>query len=194
MSGLLGGPTADVSVRPAVPGDEVALVRVQVAAWRTTHDEVLGPDVLDRLDEDLMREQWAAAVAAPPAGGFRVLVACDGPRVVGLVSLGLVPDEPGPAAPPGRGAPGGVVLALEVEPGHRRAGHGSRLLAAAVDTLRADGADQVHTWVLDGDEGRRSFLHGAGLGPEGVHRTLASGTAPDGTERTVREERWAATI
>nr|WP_129336856.1 GNAT family N-acetyltransferase [Cellulomonas endophytica] len=190
----MSGPTADVSVRPAVPGDERALARVQVAAWRGTHTEVLGPDVLDRLDETAMTEQWAAAVTAPPAGGYRVLVACDGPRVVGLVSLGLVPDEPGPEGPPGRGAPGGVLLALEVDPGHRRAGHGSRLLAAAVDTLRTDGADQVHTWVLDGDEGRRAFLRGAGLGPQGVRRTLATGTGPDGAPRTVREERWAATI
>ena len=38
---LLRGSSADVSVRPAVPGDETALARVQLAAWRAAHAEVL---------------------------------------------------------------------------------------------------------------------------------------------------------
>ena len=53
--------------------------------------------------------------------------------------------------------------------------------AAVVDLLRQDGADQVHTWVLDGDEARVRFLGGAGLGPDGGTRDLATGTLPDGS-------------
>ncbi len=41
--------TADVSVRPAVPGDDVAVTAIQVGAWRSSHAEVLGADVLDAL-------------------------------------------------------------------------------------------------------------------------------------------------
>ena len=33
---------ADVSVRPAVPGDETPIARVQLAAWRDEHADVLG--------------------------------------------------------------------------------------------------------------------------------------------------------
>ncbi|WP_448629682.1 N-acetyltransferase family protein [Cellulomonas soli] len=180
---------ADVSVRPAVPGDERAIAHLQLAAWRTAHAAVLA-GALDRLDEDAMSGQWAQAIATPPGRGFRVLVACQGAAVVGVTSVAPV------AAPEGAplAAPGGVILALEVDPAHQRAGHGSRLLAAAVDLLRQDGADQVHTWVLDGDEGRTAFLSGAGLGPDDAVRELARGTAPDGSDLTVRERRWYAAI
>jgi GNAT superfamily N-acetyltransferase len=163
--------TADVSVRPAVPGDDVAMTAIQVGAWRADHHDVLGDDVLDALDTVRMREQWAAAISAPPGPGFGVLVACDGADVVGFAAV----------------APG-QLLALEVEPRHQRGGHGSRLLAAAVDRLRRDGATEVVTWVLDGDAGREAFLSGAGLGPDGRTRTLATGV------RDVVEHRWVAEV
>ena len=180
---------ADVSVRPAVRGDERAIARVQLDAWRLSHADVLA-GALDLLDEAAIESQWAAAVVAPPGAGFRVLVACDGPTVVGVVSVAPVPA---PEASP-LDAPGGAILALEVEPSRQRVGHGSRLLAAAVDTLREDGADQVHTWVLDGDSARAQFLASAGLGPDELVRELASGTLPDGTPRVVTEHRWSASI
>ncbi|WP_426595288.1 GNAT family N-acetyltransferase [Cellulomonas sp. McL0617] len=180
---------ADVSVRPAVRGDEHAIARIQLDAWRVSHADVLA-GALDLLDEAAIEAQWASAVATPPGAGFRVLVACDGPTVVGVVSLAPVP------APEGRpfDAPGGAILTLEVEPSQQRSGHGSRLLAAAVDTLRQDGADQVHTWVLDGDSARAQFLASSGLGPDDVARELASGALPDGTPRVVAEHRWSASI
>ncbi|MBE1874675.1 GNAT family N-acetyltransferase [Myceligenerans pegani] len=162
---------ADVSVRPAVPGDETAVTAIQLGAWRATHDAVLGEGVMERLDADVMRERWKAAIETAPGPGFAVLVALDGPELVGFAAV----------------APG-QVMSLEVEPGHRRAGHGSRLLAAAVDRLRADGAQEVVTWVLDGDTARERFLADCGLGADGTERTLATGP------RTVVERRWSAAI
>lgn len=178
--------TADVSVRPAVAGDEDAIATIQVDAWRRSHGDLLA-GALDVLDVDAMRAQWAAAVTTPPAG-HRVLVACAGATVVGFASVAPVP------ATRAGDAPGGILLALEVAPDHQRAGHGSRLLAAAVDLLREDGADQLQTWVLDGDTAREQFLTGAGLGPDDTARELASDTLPDGTRVTVREHRWWASI
>ncbi len=163
--------TADVSVRPAVPGDDVAMTAIQVGAWRSSHADVLGDDVLDALDTVRMREQWAAAISSPPGPGFAVLVACAGPT--SWVS---------PRSRPARSS------RFEVEPRHQRGGHGSRLLAAAVDRLRRDGADEVVTWVLDGDAAREAFLSGSGLGPDGRTRTLATGL------RDVVERRWTAEI
>jgi GNAT superfamily N-acetyltransferase len=162
---------SDVSVRPAVPGDEEAVTRVQVRAWRDTHSSALGDDVVDALDVATMRERWAAAIASPPGPGFAVLVALDGPDVVGFA-----------AVTPGQ------LLALEVDPDRQRGGHGSRLLSAAVDRLRADGATEVVTWVLDDDTARERFLASAGLGPDGRERVLATGA------RDVVERRWSAAI
>ncbi|MBD9699651.1 GNAT family N-acetyltransferase [Flavimobilis sp. GY10621] len=167
----LFSPTADVSVRPAVPGDEVAMADLQIAAWRATHAGALGADVLDRLDPDGFRTQWAAAVGTPPGPGFAVLVACAGPRVVGYVALSP-----------------GAIAGLEVAPDERRKGHGSRLLSAAVDRLRQDGAEEVSAWVLAGDEGREHFLSGAGMAADGRRRTLDVGG------REVVESRWSATL
>jgi ribosomal protein S18 acetylase RimI-like enzyme len=162
---------ADVSVRPAVPGDEDAVTRVQVTAWRDTHESALGDGVVDSLDTAVMRERWSSAISAPPGPGFVVLVALDGPQIVGFAAV----------------APGQLV-ALEVDPRFQRAGHGSRLLAAAVDRLRADGAQEVVTWVLDDDSARERFLSSAGLGPDGTERVLATGV------RDVVERRWSAML
>lgn len=183
---------ADVSVRPAVPGDEVPLAQIQLEAWRATHGELLGPEVLDSLDPAEFRTRWAQAISAPPGAGYRVLVALSGAAVVGFASV--VPVAPA-AASEGAGpdddtAPGGEVLALEVAPGERRSGHGSRLLAAVVDLLREDGATTVQLWVLDGDTARQTFLSSAGLGPAGPVRTLGR----EGDPRHVTERLWGAEI
>jgi GNAT superfamily N-acetyltransferase len=167
---------ADVSVRPAVAGDEHAIADIQLAAWRTSHTEVLGAEVIADLDHDAFAAGWQAAIATPPGPGHRVLVACDGPRVVGFVAL----------RPLGESA--GEIVALEVWPAAQKGGHGSRLLAAAVDLLREDGVVQIGTWVLEGDAAREQFLGAAGLGPDGVERALATGV------REIIEHRWVAAL
>ena len=59
-----------------------------------------------------------------------------------------------------------------VDPDERGKGHGSRLLQAVVDTLRADRFTRAVTWtVADADELRR-FLTDAGWGPDSAHREL----------------------
>jgi GNAT superfamily N-acetyltransferase len=186
-SGPLLPATSDVSVRPAVPGDERAIAAVQLAAWRTTHGEALGDEVLDRIDPARLTEQWATAITSPPGRGYRVLVAVHGPRLVGFASVVPV------TAPPGSGddTPGGEILALEVEPGERRLGHGSRLLAAVVDLLRdEDRATSVQTWVVEGDAAREQFLGSAGLGDVGARRVLGEEDDP----REITEHLWGASI
>ena len=163
--------SADVSVRPAIPGDDAVVADVQVGAWRASHGTLLGEDVLDSLDRERIRRQWEAAITAPPGPGYAVLVACERADVVGFAAVGP-----------------GLLVALEVTPSAQRSGHGSRLLAAAVDRLRSDGAHEVSTWVLDDDPAREQFLAGAGLGPDGRTRMLATGV------REVRESRWSADI
>ncbi len=181
---------ADVSVRPAVPGDEVPLAAIQLEAWRATHGELLGTEVLDSLDPAEFRSRWAQAISAPPGPGYRVLVALNGSAVVGFASVAPVLPSPQGTGPDHDTAPGGEVLALEVTPAERRTGHGSRLLAAVVDLLREDGATTVQLWVLDGDTARETFLSSAGLGAIGPARTLGR----EGDPRGVTERLWGAEI
>lgn len=179
--------TSDVSVRPAVPGDERAIAAVQLAAWRATHLDALGAEVLDQVDEVRLVAQWASAITSPPGRGYRVLVAMHGPRLVGFASV--VPVTAPPAS--GDDTPGGEILALEVEPTERRLGHGSRLLAAVVDLLRdEDRATSVQIWVLEGDAAREQFLGSAGMGDVGATRTLGADDDP----REITEHLWGASI
>jgi ribosomal protein S18 acetylase RimI-like enzyme len=168
---------ADVSVRPATDEDAAAITRVQLRAWRAGHAASLGGEALEHVDVAAVRDAWASAVAAPPSPAHRVLVACDGPRVIGFAA----------SAPTGEG--GVEVVALEVDPDHQRGGHGSRLLTACVDLARADGATTLQTWVLDDDEGRARFLDESGLAPDGTRRDLEVEAS-----RSVTERRWAAEL
>ncbi|WP_061964449.1 GNAT family N-acetyltransferase [Demequina aurantiaca] len=160
-------PTADVSARPAVLGDEHAFAAIQLAAWR----ETLGDEAVDALDADEVRDTWGAAIESPPTRDDRMFAACDGPRVVGFAAMTAAGD----------------IIALEVAPEHRRMGHGSRLMAACVDTLRIRNAPVVRAWALEGDEAREAFLQTAGLGEGGVRRTL-EGPHGDLVERLWRAE------
>lgn len=166
---------ADVSVRPATREDAPLVARIQLAAWRDTHAETLA-GALAELDESAFEPGWTEAITAPPSRAHRVLVACAGARVVGFVAVRPAAEDTG------------EVVALEVLPAEQRSGHGSRLLAAAVDTMREDGARAMTAWVLDGDEARGQFYSGAGLGPDGRVRELAAG------HDAVHEHRWVAEL
>ncbi len=164
-------------MRAARPGDVPEIARVQVDTWRTAYRKFLPATVLDALTPDRARAAWDAAVTSPPTPAHRVLVATETDRLVGFVALG--PSEEDDAAP-GEAA----VLALLVEPRWGRRGHGSRLLAAAADHLRADRTTRVVAWVPDADQASGRFYASAGWERDGAARTLEA----DGG--TVREARW----
>jgi GNAT superfamily N-acetyltransferase len=108
-----------------------------------------------------------------------VLVALEANRVVGFAAT--APSED-PDAEPAEGE----VVAFHVDPDALGAGHGSRLLAAAVDTLRADRFVRARIWLVVGDDAVRRFLEPAGWAADGAHRELdltGDGTA---TLRQVR--------
>jgi ribosomal protein S18 acetylase RimI-like enzyme len=92
-----------------------------------------------------------------------LLVGCAGEQVVGFTAVGPSPD-------PDASDTSGEVLALGVHPDARRSGHGSRLLNAAVDTLRGKGFHSMSVWLLARDEDTRAFLTTAGLSPDGAYR------------------------
>lgn len=154
---MLRGSAADASVRPAVPADLPAMGAVQARAWRAAYRDLLPEDVLGALDPVVLAEAWRPAVVSPPSPAHRVLVACSGPTVVGFTAV----------------QPDGELVALLVDPAQQRRGHGSRLLAAAVDLLREVGGTVVVAWSPVEDAPRIAFLSSAGLEPDGARRALA---------------------
>jgi GNAT superfamily N-acetyltransferase len=164
---------ADVSVRPARPGDIEEIARIQLVSWRVGYAEILPPAVLEAVSEETARGAWQQAVERPPTPRHHVLVALEKDWTVGFVALGPADDEDDGAAAPTDAAV--AIGPLLVEPRWGRRGHGSRLLAAAVDTARGDGLTRGVTWIPEGDAPSREFLIGAGWAPDGLVRALDTG-------------------
>lgn len=171
--------TADRSVRVAWVADAPAIGAVQSRAWRACYRGLLPEALLDSLDPDLLAGQWADAVRRPPSARHRVLVALDRNDVVGFAALAPSDD---PDADPLADA---EITVLAVDPDHVGAGHGSRLLAAAADTCRADRFGRLVTWLLSQDDAQRRFLESAGWAADGAHRELTLDDDP-GSARQVR--------
>jgi ribosomal protein S18 acetylase RimI-like enzyme len=177
------GPLADASVRLARESDAPAVGLVQAAVWKDAYAGVLPAQVLATFEPTAFANSWRRSLAAPPEGVYRLLAACAGDQVVGFASIG-------PSQDPDASPETGELSAIGVHPQARRAGHGSRLLNASVDTLRGAGAETMHVWVLAEDEATRAFLVQAGLVPDGAFRDRV--VAPDG--RTAREVRLVADL
>jgi len=159
-------PGADVSVRVGWTDDADAIAAVQVRAWRQEYDGLLPAEVLEALDAEQFAAAWRASLNAPQDARNRVLVALERAAVRGFAVTGPATDpDLDPIAV-------GEVSELTVDPEHSRHGHGSRLLQASADTLRADRFHTAVTWLNATDDARRSFLTEAGWAPDGAHREL----------------------
>jgi len=160
------GPIAETSVRLALPGEAAAISEVQVAAWRRTYAGLLPAELLDQLDPTAFTAQWEQALLSPGEARNRVMIALAGRDLVGFAAITPSDD---PDADPGKDA---LVAEFCVRPDATRAGHGSRLINAVVDTVRADGFGRVTIWVNAADDVTRAFLTEAGWAPDGAHREL----------------------
>jgi GNAT superfamily N-acetyltransferase len=157
---------ADVSVRPARPEDAERVARVQLSTWRTAYADLLPASALD-VPEVQAAALWLGAVESPPTRQHRLLVAMDRDDLVGFAASGPATDED---------VDGAVeLLTLLVEPRWGRRGHGSRLVAASVESWRADGFRTAVAWAWEADPATRGFLAGSGWEPDGTARGLDTG-------------------
>jgi GNAT superfamily N-acetyltransferase len=158
--------TADVSVRVGWADDAAGIADVQVRAWRQEYADVLPAELLDAMTPREVAAAWQATLTAPQDARNRVLVALERNSIRGFA---LTMPSPDPDADP---VADGELGELTVDPGHLHQGHGSRLVHAAVDTLRADKFTRARVWLTSTDDARRSFLAEAGFAPDGAHREL----------------------
>ena len=188
-------------VRPARAEDLTAIGQVQAATMLASleaghtaeHSAPLPEGVRAMIAAPVIAAGWEAAVTEPPSPEHHVLVATTAQAdaasrtVVGL--LGLAPTQSMDAE--GQVDEAGVqaveVTALGVEPASQRRGHGSRLLAAAVDLARQDGARALVAWAVRGDESVNRLLSSVGMAPTGAHRVLGVGEGST-------EDCWAASL
>ena len=173
--------------RLARTSDVDDIAAVQIRAWHQAYVGVLPVSILTGLDPMHIASAWASGILNPPTTRHRLIIAIEGSSgtdtIVGYAAVGPSsdPDCVDDLAT-------GEVLALVVDPEHQRHGHGSRLMAAAVEYLRADGARDVFIWVPVGNEPRRAFLHSCGWGPDSAFRDIDA----DGV--VIREVRLATVL
>lgn len=180
-----GAPQADGSVRTGRVSDAPAVGLVQASVWRERYGGLLGEDVTAQFEGPRFAAVWRRSLERPPGPVHRLLVACAGAQVVGFAAVG-------PAAPGEVGAPedAAELFDLAVHADARGVGHGSRLLNAAADTLRANDRTALLAWLPAVDERARGFAAHAGLGPDGAWRERVVG--PEG--QTLREIRVQAAL
>jgi len=169
-------------VRLARTPDVDDIAEVNVNAWQARFAGIIPDEALSALHAPDLAMVWARAILNPPSPAHRLLVAVEDDKVIGYAAIGPSQD---PDAEQGTGE----LVALEVEPERTREGHGSRLMAAAVDHARSLGWESAVTWCGLADEPRREFLQSAGWGPDSAYRDVAVGEQADGTDMLVREVR-----
>lgn len=161
----MSSPTADVSCRVAWADDAPAIAALQVRTWQSSYAGLLPAAVLD-LDPAAVAEAWRTSLARPGDARNRVLVALERNRVLGFAVTGPASD---PDCDPVADA---ELSELTVDPDARGQGHGSRLLQAAVDTMRADRFTRAVLWAVATDDALRGFLTEAGWAADTAHREL----------------------
>jgi GNAT superfamily N-acetyltransferase len=166
MSSPGGGPTADVSVRVGWADDAPGIADVQVRSWRRAYDGLLPAEVLEAMDPQDFAAAWHASLNKPKDARNRVLVALERNTIRGFAITGPAED---PDCDP---VADGEVSDFTVDPDQTGHGHGSRLLQACADTLRADRFSRGVIWLNTTADDLRGFLTGAGWAADGAHREL----------------------
>jgi len=141
------------------------MAALQQLSWESARG--LFGDTVAMPDATTVARAWERAVMLPPTARHTVWVATAATTVVGLAAMapGADPDlDPEVAT---------ELLLLTIDPRHLRQGHGSRLLAATMDSLIDIQQSTAVTWVAAQDDGSRQFLERAGWGVDGAHRSLA---------------------
>ncbi len=133
------------------------------------YSALLPADAADAFDVADATANWSAAITTPPSHRHHVLVALDPAGVVGFAAIAPPTDDD---LDPESDA---ELLALHVAPAQVRRGHGSRLMAAAVDHARDDGVSRLVSWVFAADDPMRMFLRENGWDADGSTRDLDVG-------------------
>ncbi|HEY7007109.1 MAG TPA: GNAT family N-acetyltransferase [Sphingomicrobium sp.] len=143
--------SAEVTVRPATPDDEEAMGRLGAMLVEEHHE--FDPQRFIAPVPGLAERYGQFLVSQASRPEMVVLVAERAGEMVGYAFGGMEGNDymalRGPA---------GVLYDLVVDPGHRRQGIGSRLMAAALDALGRLGAPRVLLFTADRNHGAQALF------------------------------------
>jgi ribosomal protein S18 acetylase RimI-like enzyme len=158
----------------ALPRDVAAVAALQAHIWQRSYESLVPAEALAEV-ESVALDQWTLAVHAAPTDAHHLLVAIEfdnaSEQVVGFAAVAPSDD---PDADP---RTVGQLVTLLVDPTHQRQGHGTRLLSAAVDTMRANLFHTATTWQRENDDAMLALLARTGWEPDGARRNIDTGVA-----------------
>ena len=133
-----------IRVRPALPGDCLAMAEIHVSTWRADYRGFAPDDYLDELSIPDVQNAYLEIIEAPDSAAY---IAEDGSgRAVGLSACGPYRDE-------GHVLDGefsGELYNLYVLTGIRKSGAGRNLVRAAARGLLCRGSTSMMLWTLEG--------------------------------------------
>lgn len=163
-------------MRLALPAEARRIADLQRRSWSEGLPEDVSAYMLQGMDLEQMTEAWQRAIVRPPDARCRVLVAV-GEAVGASEPVAFATTLPSSDEDGDQGADG-AIDEFVVDPVAFGQGHGSRLLNACVDTLRADGFQRATIWISSTADALREFLESAGWDSDGAHRELGEENTP----------------
>lgn len=165
-------------MRAAVSDDADALGVIHAASMEEGARAGVGDaDLVLGVEAGVIAESWRRAIDAPPSARHRVLTAGVGQRICGFAALAPAADLGDVVAGTPLAERGADldVIALEVDPRWRQAGHGERLINAVGREALVLGCTRVSAWAIAGDDWLTHLLSSSGFAPAGIARSLARG-------------------
>lgn len=166
-----------MNLRPAVPGDAMAVARVHVRAWQAGYRGLMPEEYLAGLrpEERAARYDFAATDPARP----KTLVVIEADTVLGFATISPARDEDVLGQ--------GELCALYVEPDCWGRGIGQSLAAAARGDLYRLGFRSAVLWVVAGNARAERFYRADGWTRDGLRRPRQIANVQVDTVRYGRE-------
>jgi GNAT superfamily N-acetyltransferase len=147
-------------LRPAAPGDELAVARVHVRSWQLGYRGLLPDAYLDGLKPEERAQRYTFGSADP--GRPATLVALQQGTICGFATTAPARDADAQGQ--------GELCALYVDPDCWGQGTGAILIAAARARLLAQGFRTAVLWVLDSNVRAYRFYSRDGWVADGSRR------------------------
>lgn len=149
--------TSSLPIRPAAPGDGLAIARINIAAWQAAYAHVFDAERLAaRWDNlELATARWAERIRSqqPP---HRTLVTEHEQQIVGFADTGPSRDDGADQRQTGE------VNLIYVLPERWGRGIGQALMAEALRLMRDDGFRDAMLWMLEDNPLGRRFYEAGG--------------------------------
>lgn len=149
----------DANIRTANSEDLSALVAIFRDCWNISYADLLPEDVRDAMTVEAAKDLWKGAVEAHPDRKTLVLEA-DG-EVAGMARIGKDPED----------SNRGHLFSLYISPRFGGKGLGKSLLNEALNSLVADGFNELSLWVFKENTTAKALYEKLGFQPNQRERT-----------------------